>query len=332
MCVIICCDKESGFPALATLESAEALNRHGGGVAWLASNGKILFKKGINAKQIFEMTKTMPLPAIIHFRIASIGDVNDPLCHPFPINAEASCELDGECDSVLFHNGTWSNWTDVCLNATINKGIEFPEGDWSDSRAMAWLVDKYGTGIMNLIPDGNKIAILSKDGIKKYGKWTTVQEFSCSNDYFDHSKVPAFEFNFGKKSLFVDDEEFFHTIPTQDDPLVEQKQVKSHKKSRKHKANEKAIIKEIKRLKKRQKQLMNMQKETNKGTTTKLIKRDGKTFQVKEYPTGILSGYLSDERRIEELNKLAVRNDDQIKKLKERDQREYDYNRYDPYY
>lgn len=182
MCVIICCENE--FPSLSTLESAESLNSHGGGIAWI-EKGKVHYKKGLKSKQIFEMTKKIKLPAIIHFRIASIGGVVDELCHPFPIDNEASVDLNGSCDSALFHNGTWSGWQEVCLNTVIKKNIMFPSGKWSDSRAMAWLADKYGIDMLNLIPTENKIAILTKDGIRKFGRFVEIDKVLCSNDYFE---------------------------------------------------------------------------------------------------------------------------------------------------
>ncbi len=184
MCVIICCENE--FPALATLESAESMNRDGGGVAWI-ENGKVRYRKGLNSKQIFDLTKIIKLPAIIHFRIASIGAVVEELCHPFPINTEADTDSYGEGDSVLFHNGTWSEWQEVCLRTITTKDIPFPSGKWSDSRAMAWLADKYGTNVLRLIPAGNKIAVLSPTGIRKFGSFVEVEKCDCSNDYFDSS-------------------------------------------------------------------------------------------------------------------------------------------------
>jgi hypothetical protein len=186
MCVIILCDKDSGFPALATLESAEQMNSHGGGIAWI-ENGKVRYKKGIKAKEIFEITKKIQLPAIIHFRIASIGSVKNELCHPFEINEEASTALSGSCDGVLFHNGTWSDWNEICMRAVVSKGIKFPAGDWSDSRAMAWLADKFGVNFLSLIDTSNKIAVLTPEGITKFGRYVEVEKNLCSNDYFDNS-------------------------------------------------------------------------------------------------------------------------------------------------
>jgi hypothetical protein len=186
MCVIILCETE--FPKLATLESAEELNSHGGGIAWI-ENGQVKYKKGIKSKQIFEITKKINLPAIIHFRIASIGGVNDELCHPFQINTQADTEVSGTCDSVLFHNGTWTDWKEMCMKAVVSSGniLKFPSGQWSDSRAMAWLADKFGIDFLNLIDNSNKIAVLTPQGIRKFGRFIEVEKNLCSNDYFDNS-------------------------------------------------------------------------------------------------------------------------------------------------
>lgn len=305
MCVIICCDKESGFPALATLESAEQLNQHGGGIAWIGENGKVKYRKGINAKEIFEITKQIPLPAIIHFRIASIGVINNNLCHPFPINENADCDLAGEAESVLFHNGTWSNWDQVCLEAVIKKDIKFPDGDWSDSRAMAWLVDKYGVGVLNLLSDGNKIVVFSKEGFKRFGRWTKVQDFTCSNDYFDR---PAFDWDFGgfdtKKVIGSDD-----PITLEDDPITmsnDDDDVHDLFGSRK-KPSKRELKREIKRTKKKLKKL---HKHMANGTPiTKLKIKDSK--KVNRYSTGYLTK-LNQDRVANAINakrKLVKRND-----------------------
>lgn len=205
MCVIINCVNE--FPSLATLESAEQMNPHGAGIAWV-ENGKVKYKKGIDldAKKIFEITKTISLPAIIHFRIASIGEIIPELCHPFPINENADLSLEGTSDSVLFHNGTWSDWKKAIEDSVAKKHIPFSLANqkWSDSRTMAWLADKFGVDILKRIPLGNKISVLSPKGIITFGKFVSVGKFSCSNDYFTpatwdienvnyypHNKVPV---------------------------------------------------------------------------------------------------------------------------------------------
>lgn len=186
MCVIILCEKE--FPSLDTLKSAEAMNGHGGGISWVGSSGLVSYRKSLDAEEIYKITKEeATLPAIIHFRIASVGGVVDELCHPFPITDEVSLDLYGECESVLFHNGTWGEWKEHMLSVVKYHKMQIPDGVWSDSRCMAYMANHFGKNILHLIGGKtDKIAILSINGIERFGSgWVTVKKNVCSNNYFD---------------------------------------------------------------------------------------------------------------------------------------------------
>ena len=188
MCVIICCD--TNYPKLAILKSAEKINTHGGSIAWIDGK-KVRWEKGINADQIFKITKTIKLPFIIHFRIATEGGICNELCHPFPINYNVDLRLKGIANEVLFHNGIWDEYKEYCLKVIFNHKLKFPVGKMSDSRALTWLVYHFGKQILNLIGDSNnKIAILTPKGIKKYGSgWVDVKKVKCSNNYFEHYTI-----------------------------------------------------------------------------------------------------------------------------------------------
>ena len=188
MCVII--NIENGeFPKYQTLKEAEILNSHGGSIAWL-ENGKINYQKGIKAKKVNELIEKRLKPnkvktAIIHFRIASVGNVNKDLCHPFPISNEVKTDLkieDSKFD-LLFHNGTISNWENMLIESLQKNFGKLPQGELSDSRAIAFLLNRHGTDI---IKDSkhNKFSILTKKGIIKFGTWVKVDKNECSNDYF----------------------------------------------------------------------------------------------------------------------------------------------------
>jgi predicted glutamine amidotransferase len=106
-----------------------------------------MFKKGI-----------IKPPFLLHFRIATAGGVSKELTHPFPIEPTASLALEGECESVLMHNGHFSEWQKVLLN-NISPTYKFPEGDWSDSRAMAFIASIHGEHVLKLFEE--KITVLS---------------------------------------------------------------------------------------------------------------------------------------------------------------------------
>lgn len=193
MCVII--NVEDGkFPDFKTLQDAESLNSHGGSIAWLY-DGKINYHKGITAKKVNSMIQKKLKPsnvktAIIHFRIASVGKVNQRLCHPFPISNNVNTKLkvmDSKHD-LLFHNGTISNWQDILIEAIQGNICKIPKGELSDSRIMAYLINTLGYEFLKTVIDGNRFSILTKQGIIKYGKWVKIGDNQCSNDYFVKSK------------------------------------------------------------------------------------------------------------------------------------------------
>lgn len=156
MCVAIAC--ETRFPSKKVLKMCEEKNSDGGGIAWV-EDGVVKFRKGIGYRKIWKITKRINPPALIHFRIATAGGVTPLLCHPFPINGEATLDTEGEADTVLMHNGHWNDWRKTCLKLTVNRDLTFPKGPWSDSRAMAWLASSAGSTVLELLDE--KIALLT---------------------------------------------------------------------------------------------------------------------------------------------------------------------------
>ena len=133
----------------------------------------------------------MQLPIIIHFRIATHGKVDTPLCHPFAISEgvdDLSAKGEDE-QGVLFHNGIWHNYDEMAMKvATSNKDIHIPDGDLSDSRIMAWLVKYLGMNYLSMIKE--KSIVLTPKGIFQYGDgWCDVKVddkiVECSNDSFE---------------------------------------------------------------------------------------------------------------------------------------------------
>ncbi len=192
MCVIICVE-DGKYPDFKTLKDAESLNSHGGSISWV-DNGKISYHKGITAKKINDYINKRLKPnnvkiAVIHFRIASVGAVNQKLCHPFPISTHVSTKLkvmDSQHD-LLFHNGTITNWEGMLIKAIQGKVALLPKGELSDSRIMAYLINELGHEFLSKLA-GNSFTILTKQGIIKYGGWVTVGDNECSNDYFVKSR------------------------------------------------------------------------------------------------------------------------------------------------
>jgi predicted glutamine amidotransferase len=194
VCVIICID-DGNYPSKKTLKSAEDMNSHGGSIAWLNKDGTKSYKKGIKSGEISKIINKQLIPkgiktAIIHFRIASVGGVKRNLNHPFEISnkVELNMENYNTTKDLLFHNGTWTEYTDALVEylRTSKKTVTIPRGNYSDSRIMAYLAHKMGVkGMAKQVTGWNKVAVLTSKGIHKYGEgWCSYKGNKVSNNYF----------------------------------------------------------------------------------------------------------------------------------------------------
>lgn len=192
MCVIICCDKDSGHIKKDMLKDAERMNDDGMGIAWINKDKKVQWQKGLNkVSQVMKIIKRekIKFPYIIHCRIASVGDVCPELTHPFEISDNANQNLKGTSDKgVLFHNGTWTEFEDIMIKTLVKKNQRMYKGKNSDSRSMAFLAKMYGIEFLQLIKN-QKIAVLTPNGIRRFGSFPQVDKHYCSNDWFDSSSV-----------------------------------------------------------------------------------------------------------------------------------------------
>jgi hypothetical protein len=170
MCVIYACyDK---FPDDAELARGADRNTDGAGISWLAPDpeqgGKlsVFWEKGLKddkAVKAFIKEKNLQLPMVIHFRTASIGRSCRALTHPFPTVQGAPLWESGSAPEVLFHNGTISCWDDLVLTAGLPSEERFPEGEWSDSRALAWLTYLKGPGVLDFVIKSSRVALMHSD-------------------------------------------------------------------------------------------------------------------------------------------------------------------------
>lgn len=159
MCVIAVCLNEDRL-TVRMVEKMWADSPHKGGVAWRApfkGADHVFWKKGLTLAQMQDVAKTIPLPAVYHFRKQTVGGECDELNHPFPVTRKAETLLEGHTlGGVLFHNGTLPNWEDRLLRACVDFKIPIPDGELSDSRAIVFLTSIYGKNYMNLLPDNQR--------------------------------------------------------------------------------------------------------------------------------------------------------------------------------
>ncbi len=192
MCVIFASPRGGKLPTMEELQGGALANDDGAGVAW-AEGGKVFWKKGLTYADVEKMVEGEVLkpPCAIHFRITSAGVTCNELTHPFPCTPEVPDTLEGESDSfdVLFHNGTMSHWeNEMKLAITSARGtVKVPEGEWSDSRVLAFLTGMYGWRYLEFLEGlaGDRVCLLSPNGsFKYYGNWHHKDGFFASNESY----------------------------------------------------------------------------------------------------------------------------------------------------
>lgn len=188
MCVII--SGRENKPTLVELQAAERQNPDGGSLSWCTADG-VVFRKGLTAEAIHKDLSALTGDTrwTVHFRYATVGGTNDGLCHPFPISSDTPLDAEGTADRVLFHNGTVHDWqerlADVALDPKFK--IQVPAGEWSDSRAIAWLLalNKSTRGLRFI---EGKFIVMNSKGIKIYPEsgegWTLRNGISYSNTFW----------------------------------------------------------------------------------------------------------------------------------------------------
>ena len=114
MCIIVCKPKDVELPGKAMLKNCFLNNNDGAGFCY-AKDNRIYLSKGYSKfKSFYRAIRgkvTKETPAILHFRIASIGKVSDTNCHPFVISEDKrEINKTENCTRlpVFAHNGNLS--------------------------------------------------------------------------------------------------------------------------------------------------------------------------------------------------------------------------------
>lgn len=196
MCVIAIC---SEIPKSNVIKKMYDTNPDGAGIAWREKDF-IHWKKGLSLEQVEMEITNKPLPFVLHFRLASVGRKTKELCHPFPITKNVELNETGKAKSVLFHNGHWSKWKEACFEMTVRRNLTIPNGEWSDTRAIAWIVYHNSEKILHFINE--KICIFSVNGIRLYGEWQEHDKMIVSNKNFCHSYTNYYNYYKGNAKWY----------------------------------------------------------------------------------------------------------------------------------
>lgn len=187
MCVIFTVDAGANLTE-DEISSAGLMNSDGWGIAWpeKQDNGETLVRwvKGLDTDQVFPMLKDgfKDITYVAHARMATAGGDGEELTHPFPVTSKAGLAIEGVAKRVLFHNGHWIEWEDT-LTSIINvktlegRADEMPEGIWSDSRLLAYVLARYNEkAVLKAFQKAGKIAVLTQNEVLTYGHFTEVRK------------------------------------------------------------------------------------------------------------------------------------------------------------
>jgi len=208
MCVIFSCYNAN--PPEEDMHNGAESNIDGAGICWIdnfnTKTAQVSWKKGFKSdpKEVlaFIKEKNITFPYAIHFRTASIGGKSSELTHPFPITSQLEDDLEGSTRRVLMHNGhinSWKDWFTRIMFAAPDQ--EIPVGPWSDSRALAAVVNAKGEGVLSFVMESSRVLILDSlpsVGCKKtdpssyfrhYGTWIDKKGYSQSTETWSRSVV-----------------------------------------------------------------------------------------------------------------------------------------------
>jgi hypothetical protein len=175
------------------IDLMDRANPHGIGLAWLDTRrGTVEYLKGLTADETIAMTRRLPLPQIVHFRFASVGGTTAVLGHPFPVGGAAPLAMAGSAPSVVFHNGTWTDWR-VGLELLKEDGhVVNPKEPWSDTRVMAAMLASYSSALVaEVVGAGQKLAILHGDGkVELFGEFMLHRGVRVSNLWWRPRPAP----------------------------------------------------------------------------------------------------------------------------------------------
>ena len=163
---------ETARPTATEIRDAALTNRDGIGVAYRTPHDRLItWEKGLTLEVAQERAATLPLPFIMHFRLATHGGESPLLCHPFPISRNVGVTLHGQARELLFHNGIWNEHARFQRRAALR-------GPVSDTRIMAYVLWKESAqedraGVARFIAQqAGRLALFTPEGIETFGSWT----------------------------------------------------------------------------------------------------------------------------------------------------------------
>ncbi len=165
-------------------------NPDGAGIAYVDGD-LVKYEKGFtHVEDLWKAIKALPLPYVVHTRIATVGGPRRDLTHPFPVTPRVSIALKGQAKTILFHNGHWSGYAQA--QATLDATLGALNGAVSDSRVMARALAVQGLDAVDLIPQTQRVVLMTHEGVEMYGNgWTDHHGMITSNCSWQYASAQA---------------------------------------------------------------------------------------------------------------------------------------------
>ena len=180
MCIIIVSNKNKKIPN-EHIKLASELNCDGFGMSASVNNKLFVYKSiSINSDDIIKLYNSIRQVAtgdiVLHFRLATHGDISDKLCHPFYVNKDLVMFHNGVMrDSVSGYNGHNKNESDT--KAFVNNVLKnFKKGFQNNETVMNMISTSVG--------EYNKLCFLDSTGRTTYtlsDKWVEHNGILYSN-------------------------------------------------------------------------------------------------------------------------------------------------------
>lgn len=180
MCIIIVANKNKKIPN-EHIKLASELNCDGFGISASVNNKLFVYKSiSINSDDIIKLYNSIRQVAtgdiVLHFRLATHGDISDKLCHPFYVNKDLVMFHNGVIrDSVSGYNGHNKNESDT--KAFVNNVLKnFKKGFQNNKTIMNM--------ISETVEEYNRLCFLDSTGQTTYtssNKWVEYNGILYSN-------------------------------------------------------------------------------------------------------------------------------------------------------
>lgn len=176
MCVIIYKPRGVSIPDMETLEDCFYSNPHGFGYAIKRANKPLIVRGLMDWWELEKLRVIQPSDeAVIHFRLASVGDISPVLTHPIPI-ADRPTKLKKSSERLIVHNGHIEGIGGKCGK--------------SDTLILAETLSSFSNDEIRTIlrflakTTGSKFVFMHESGTELYGSFKEMKGCLYSNFQF----------------------------------------------------------------------------------------------------------------------------------------------------